>query len=87
MGEKNINNKFSLNDPFVQRSRFSAARLKQFQDEFNVPYKLKSVEIGPFNDCRDDVIKWFNDWINEGRYHKRLQLLLVSKPNCGKTIL
>ena len=88
--KKNINNKFSLNDPFVQRSRFSAARLKQYQDEFNstyhVPFKLKPVEIGPFNDWRDEVIKWFNDWINEGWYHKRLQLLLVSKPNCGKTV-
>jgi len=85
----NVGKKFSLEMPFVQNSRWSHTRLKTYLEEFknnnHTRYVLKRVLIGPFNDWRDIVIKWWNDWITEGWYHKRPQLFLVSRPNCGKT--
>jgi len=81
--------KFSYTDPFVHRSR-NLRFLKCFKEEFDmkhhVLFQLKPVQIGPFMDWRDEVISWFNGWLRDGWFHKRQQLYLVSKPNCGKTV-
>ena len=88
--KENISNKFSLDMPFVQKSRLSPQRLKAYLEEYanknHKRHELKKCELGPFNDWRDRVINWWNLWIEEGWYHKRPQLLLVSPPNCGKTV-
>ena len=85
----NAGKKFSLEMPFVQSSRFSHNRLRAYLEEYknksHVKHTLKKCSIGPFFDWRDTVIKWWNDWIDQGWYHKRKQLFIVSRPNCGKT--
>jgi hypothetical protein len=86
----NINNKFAMDMPFVNASRYSHTRLRAYLDELKTKLHKKHIlqkcELGPFNDWRDLVIKWWNDWLDEGWYHKRPQLLLISQPNCGKTM-
>ncbi len=85
----NQNEKFSIEMPFVQSSRWSHTRLKDYLIEFKNKNRklhvLKKVSIGPFDDWRDLVINWWNNWIESGWFHKRQQLFLLSKPNCGKT--
>ena len=87
--KENVNEKFSLDMPFVQKSRFSAARLRAYHEEYvlknHVKFELKLCNHGPFNDWRDLAIEWWNGWVKDGWYHKRPQLLIVSPPNCGKT--
>ena len=88
--KENVNNKFSLDMPFVQKSRISAARLKAYHDEYimknHIRFVLKKCELGPFFDWRDTAITWWNTWVTEGWYLKRPQLLIISPPNCGKTV-
>ena len=86
----NKDNKFAMETPFVTESRISSIKLKCLLDDvrnkYHVKCELKKCELGPFGDWRDEVIKWWNSWVINGWHHKKPQLLLISPPNCGKTV-
>jgi len=87
---ENRNNKWAMETAFASESRHSLQKLKAVLDDvrnkYHAKHKLKVCELGPFNDWRDEVIIWWNSWVLDGWHHKKPQLLLVSRPNCGKTV-
>lgn len=57
--------------------------LKKKQPKFRLlrPLKIKK----HFDDWRDDVIAWWNDWTGKPYCPKKPQLYLVGKSDSGKT--
>ncbi len=87
---QNKDNKFAMETPFISESKIALNRLKLILDDvrnkYHKKHEIKKCDLGPFNDWRDDVINWWNSWVDHGWHHKKQQLLIVSVPNCGKTI-
>lgn len=59
--------------------------MDKYKADRHVRDTLKPLEIEQFGDWRDDVRKWWNDWVNEGWFHKRKQLFLWGASDSGKT--
>ena len=86
---QNINRKFDPFDPLVLKLKKTDAMkrmLTDFQRKNHIRYKLKRVQTDiPFGDWRDELIEWFNDWIDNGWHAKKRQVLITGPPNAGKT--
>ncbi len=90
----NIDKPFSLDMPFVREGccRKSRADLKAYFEEHKAKHHKRHVnkplEIGPFNDWRDEVAKWWNSWCKPNAwYPKKPQMLIIGpQSNTGKTM-
>ena len=86
-----INVPFDNNDPFLvsplhEKSRaFLRSYLHHKQAVFSKNFKFKQCNIGPFDDWRDNVITWWNDWIENGWFYRKPQLFLHG--NCKQVNL
>lgn len=82
--------KFSYADPFVLNARRDHNLVNLAYQDFKVErFRLKSLKplvvLKRFNNWRDEVIDWYNDWVNNGYSHKKKQLYLFGESNTGKT--
>ena len=86
---QNIHQKFDPFHPLVMRLKKGEAMQKMltlFQRKHHIRHKLKRVTSDiPFGDWRDDLILWFNNWIDNGWHMKKQQVLITGPPNAGKT--
>lgn len=77
---------FSILDPFIQKNGANVEYIENKYYEFrkiNNPKPLYEIfQFKPFNNWRDLVIQWFNDFINK-RTSK--PLYLFGKPDSGKS--
>lgn len=82
--------KFSLMDPFLRAHKISLDYAKRYHENYYRSLKtlkpLKRInQIKKFNAWQDDVIEWFNDFIDESNTGPKKQLYLYGKSNTGKT--
>jgi hypothetical protein len=86
---QNVNKKFDPFDALVLKLKKPDAMQKMltlFQRKNHIRYKLKRVQTDVlFGDWRDELINWFNDWIDNGWRPKKQQVLITGPPNAGKT--
>ena len=82
---KNINNDFDITNEFVIQHKHSVTQhylekyLENHKSKFKKGNKLLPCPIGPFNDWREEVRQWWNDWVDNGwkpkkktnAYHKQ----------------
>ena len=77
-------------DPFITQHRNSF----RFLEELHVEVRNSLIKVIPhkpyivkkrFNNWRDQVVDWYNDWIENGFVHKKKQLFLHGKQDTGKT--
>ena len=88
--KSNVNKEFDKKDPFLKTVPVSHAILRQYLADKKYEQSKKCLLLpcllGPFNDWRDEVIEWWNDWVFNGYYRKKKQLFLYSRhPNTGKS--
>jgi hypothetical protein len=85
---------YDEHDPFLRKPGLNKSReyLKSYYERMhNLLYPkpkivLKRCNFAPFNDWRDEVISWWNDWIDNGWKPKKKQLFILGeKSNTGKT--
>ena len=86
---QNLNKNF---DPFhalvlkLKKNEAMKKMLQDFKRAHHIRYKLKRVQTDiPFGDWRDELIRWLNDWIDNGWHPKKQQVLITGPPNAGKT--
>jgi hypothetical protein len=90
----NIDKPFSLDMPFVRDGscRKSRAELKTYLDEHKAKHHKRHVnmplDIGPFNDWRDEVVRWWNSWCEPNAWYPKKEQMLIIGPdsNTGKTM-
>lgn len=82
---------FSYSDPFVlnhpQYYRLLSEVHNAVQQEQSIESALQATEDIPCGQWQGEVRNWYNDWIENGWYHKKKQLYLWGKSNAGKTTL
>ena len=89
-----IDKPFSLDMAFVREGGFrkSKAELKAYLEEHKCKHHKRHInmplDIGPFNDWRDEVTKWWNNWCEPNAwYPKKPQMLIIGPDsNTGKTM-
>jgi len=89
---KNINNDFDITNEFVIQHKHSVSQnylekyLENHKRKFKRGNKLLPCPIRPFNDWREEVRQWWNDWVDNGWKPKKKQMLIISRAsNTGKS--
>ena len=82
--------KLTLLNHFVKRSTYSFDRLKAIQKALHLAtyQKKKLLRINLtewFGDWRDEAVKWWNSFCDNGWVHKRNALHLWGETNTGKS--
>jgi hypothetical protein len=90
---QNVNEPFSLKMQFItsKNTNKSHAELHKYlyehKNKHHKKFEIKPCLLGPFNDWREPVRLWWNDWcINKYHPKKKQMLIIGEQSNTGKTM-
>jgi hypothetical protein len=90
---QNVNEPFSLKMPFItsKNTNKSHAELMKYlyehKNKNHKKFEIKPCMLGPFNDWREPVRRWWNDWCIKKYHPKKKQMLIIGEQsNTGKTM-